>query len=154
MSDEVIFPRSGREKGRATGGMSATTVTSCKTTTTTTFFPFSAPKPQSSPSKQLLYSYRCSTSSFVFSQFHVSSPSPLSCKLYPRSVSSSETNVVDEEAEESGTPPSDDVRSLDSGSLPPLTYDVAFHLLISAFLHNHLSQLIVFWVFLVYPLFT
>ncbi|KAI3453837.1 hypothetical protein Pfo_010500 [Paulownia fortunei] len=104
--------------------MAATTSTSsCKTTT---FFRLSVPKPppfqKSSPlSKQLLYSYRCSTSSLGITRPQISSSSALISMLTPRSVSSPETTVVEEEAEESGASPSDDEMSLDSGSLPPLT---------------------------------
>ncbi|PIN20146.1 hypothetical protein CDL12_07162 [Handroanthus impetiginosus] len=101
--------------------MAATTATSsCKTTT---FFRLSAPKPPpsrkfTSLTKQFVYSYRCSSSSLGITQRQFSSLSPL---ISTRSVSSSESTVVEEAAEESGAPPSDDEMSLDSGSLPPFT---------------------------------
>ncbi|KAL3844462.1 hypothetical protein ACJIZ3_001865 [Penstemon smallii] len=78
------------------------------TTTTTTFFHLSVPVPPPQTHKlsllpKNLTNYRCS----------ISSPSPfiISKVLIPRSVSSPETSVVEEE-QENQTP------SLDSGSLP------------------------------------
>ncbi|KAK4422510.1 hypothetical protein Salat_1833500 [Sesamum alatum] len=100
--------------------MAATAATcSCRTTT---FFPLSPPKqpPSHKFSKQLLYSYRCSSSSLSITQPQLSSPSPRIRN--PRSVSSPETAVVEDDSEEeSGSPPSDDEMFVDSGSLPPLT---------------------------------
>ncbi|XP_011077923.1 uncharacterized protein LOC105161804 [Sesamum indicum] len=99
----------------------------CSSCRTTTFFPLSPPQ-QPPPHKfyplpkQLLCSYRCSSSSLLITQPQLSSLSPRVSPLKPRSVSSPQTPVVEDDAEEeSGSPPSADEMFVDSGSLPPLT---------------------------------
>lgn len=103
--------------------MAATAVTSsCRTAADFRLSPKPPPSHKLFPlSKQLLCSYRITLP-------QISSQSALISTLIPLSVSSPETNVIEEEAEESGTPP-DDEMSLDSGSLPPLTY-ITCHILV------------------------
>ncbi|CAA0838235.1 Unknown protein [Striga hermonthica] len=96
---------------------------SCRTTT---FFPLSAPKPPPplqkfslSPKHYHLCSHRCSIPSLGVSQPQISPPPAHIRNLPPPAVSSPDTSVVEEEAEQSGTLLDDEV-PLDSASLPPL----------------------------------